>query len=336
MSGVFLFFIFPLMAQDIHYSQVWMTPMLLNPAQAGAQQNMRGIINYKNQWGSVAQPYSTANLSWDMLISNKSNGYFSGIGLNVNQDNSGSPPLRTFQLALSYAGHIRLNEKSHLGAGISVGLIQRTISYAGIQWMNQFDGTKYNSALPAGEPAAGTSIMNVDLGAGLHYEYSKSEKYMTGNDHRKISAGISVLHINRPSYSFYGGPEKLFMKLTGYVNFEIGLGNSDISLVPGIIYFQQGPSGELLAGNLFQIKLKDDSKYTGFVQGSSFSIGGYYRGRDAVIAAALYKWSQYAIGVSYDFNISGLTSASKGRGGFEVSFRYVSRSPFLYKNTPRL
>jgi type IX secretion system PorP/SprF family membrane protein len=332
----FQLFFFSMNSQDVHFSQFYMTPLLLNPAQAGADQNIRGILNYRNQWGSVTQPYSTANFSGDILVNNKANGFFSGVGLNINQDNSGSPALRTLQLGLSYAGHVHINPKSSIGGGLYVGMIQRSISYAGIQWMNQYDGTKYNSSLASGEPNAGTSLSTIDAGAGIHYQYSKSERYMTGNDHRKFNAGISVMHLNRPSYSFYGTSEKVYMKLTAYMNAEIGVGNSDLSLVPGIIVFQQGPAMEILAGNLFQFKLKDDSKYTGYVQGSSFSIGGYYRNADAVVAAMLFKWSQYAIGASYDFNISGLTTASKGRGGFEISFRYVSRSPFLYKNTARL
>jgi len=45
-----------LYGQDIHFASFWMTPLLINPAQAGAEHDMRAIINYRNQWNSVATP----------------------------------------------------------------------------------------------------------------------------------------------------------------------------------------------------------------------------------------------------------------------------------------
>ena len=117
---------------------------------------------------------------------------------------------------------------------------------------------------------------------------------------------------------------------------EIGVGNSDLSLVPGLYYYRQGPASELLIGNLFQYKLLDDSKYTGFVQGAFIAGGVYYRGKDAAIAMAMFKVKTYCIGLSYDFNVSSLKSASKGRGGFEISLRYTNPANYLYKAKPSL
>jgi type IX secretion system PorP/SprF family membrane protein len=322
---------FVIKAQDVHFSQFYMTPLLLNPAEAGARHDMQGVLNYRNQWSSVSNPYTTANLSWDMRLGkNREKGY-SAIGLNINQDKTGFAPLKTFQLSLTYAYHVKLNEKSTLGAGLYGGFMQRSISNSNVQWMNQYDGMAYNAALPSSEPSVSNSMMSPDFGAGLHYGYSKNEKYMTGNDHRKFHMGVSVFHVNQPAYSFYGTGEKLFIKATAYANAEIGLPNSDVSLVPGVVYSIQGPSQELLAGGMLQYKLKGDSKYTGYVQGSAISLGAYYRNKDAVVASFLYKFSQYAIGVSYDLNVSKLKSASNGRGGIEISLRYTNPSPFLYK-----
>lgn len=323
-------------AQDIHFSQFWMTPILLNPAQAGSQQNLRGIVNYRNQWSSVAQPYATGNASFDMKLGKNDKKAFSGIGLNISQDKAGDAQLKTFQASLSYACHIHLTDKSTLGAGIYAGIIQRSINTAGLQWMNQYDGTGYNSSLASGETVTANSIMKADAGGGLHYEYGKGEKYMTGNDHKKLSIGVSAFHLNRPAYSFYAAPEKLYIKTVAYVMGEFGISNSAISVVPGILYSGQGTSSEIIAGTMLQYQFKSDSKYTGYVHGSSFSLGAYYRSSDAVIATMLLKISHYAIGISYDINTSALAAATKGRGGFEISLRFINPSPFLYKNTSRL
>lgn len=325
-----------MLAQDIHFSQFWMTPMLLNPAQAGAQQNLRAIANYRSQWSSVAQPYTTGNFSFDTKLGKKDKKAFSGIGLNISQDKAGDAQLKTFQANLSYACHVRINDKSTIGAGLYGGMFQRSISTTNLQWMNQYDGTSYNSSLPSGETSSANSKSAFDAGAGIHYEYGKGEKYLTGNDHKKFSMGVSMFHLNRPSYSFYNSGEKLPIKTVAYANAELGFGNSDLSLVPGVVFSQQGASSELLIGTMLQYQFKSDSKYTGYVHGSTLSFGAYYRSSDAVIATMLLKLSQFAIGLSYDVNTSGLTAASKGRGGFEISLRFVNPSPFLYKNSSRL
>ncbi|MCD6066160.1 MAG: hypothetical protein K0S33_986 [Bacteroidetes bacterium] len=334
---VCLLAVLPARSQDVHFSQFHMTPLLLNPAEAGARHSMQGLVNYRNQWSSVANPYSTANVSWDMRLGEGSKSGFSGLGININQDKTGFSPLKTFQANLCYAYQIRLDDKNILGAGLTAGLMQRSISTSNIQWMNQYDGTAYNSALPSGEPVSSNSRMSPDIGAGIQYGFKKTEKYLTGNDHRNFNAGISFAHINRPVYSFYDTGEKLFMKTTLYMDAEIGLANSDVSLVPGVVYWMQGPSQELLAGTMFQFRFKGDSKYTGYVQGSSFAVGAYYRNKDAMIASALYKVSQFAVGLSYDINLSGLKTASNGRGGFEISLRFINANSYLYKkHTPSI
>src|SRR5271157_4268089 len=99
-----------LKSQDIHFSQFMMTPLLMNPAQAGSDNNLRAILNYKNQWNSVASPYKTYNFSFDMSLKKKKRGTtFSTVGLNVYDDNSGDAGMKTFQANLVYAYHVYLS-----------------------------------------------------------------------------------------------------------------------------------------------------------------------------------------------------------------------------------
>lgn len=80
-----------LFAQDIHLSQTHMTPLLVNPANAGSEYTIRGILNYRSQWGSVATPFNTMMASFDMNFKPKNSskkGYFAG-GLYFFNDNAG-------------------------------------------------------------------------------------------------------------------------------------------------------------------------------------------------------------------------------------------------------
>ncbi|MGL4597687.1 MAG: type IX secretion system membrane protein PorP/SprF, partial [Bacteroidia bacterium] len=45
------------LAQDIHFSQATTTPLLLNPALAGAQHNLQVFTNYRQQWNAVTEMY---------------------------------------------------------------------------------------------------------------------------------------------------------------------------------------------------------------------------------------------------------------------------------------
>lgn len=318
-------------SQDIHFSQFSMTPLLINPAQAGTQNDLRAIINYKNQWSSVADPYTTYNFSFDMAINKKKSGSgFSALGVNVFNDKAGNAKMGTFQGTVTYAYHVYLSDRSTLGGGLYGAFGQRSSDLGGLQWGNQYDGMAYNANLPSGELDGSENFMFLDFGGGVHWRYNRNERYMTGNDQRTYNAGITVFHVNSPKYSFYDTDEKLHMKEVFYANALIGIGNTNLSVVPGFFYSKQGKLSELLMGSMFRFQFKESSKITGYIKGSSMSAGIYYRNKDAVVACLMYEFSQYAIGMSYDVNLSGLKTVSNGKGGLEISLRFVSPNPFLY------
>lgn len=326
-------------AQDIHFSQTEMTHLLLNPAQAGAESKMRGILNHRNQWSSVASAYVTSALSWDMEIpnKNKSKKGFSAVGITIFHDKAGDAQMNTFQGNISYAYHVYLTEKSTLGAGFYGGFAQHSIDFSALQWTSQYDGTSFNSLLPSGETEASNSFSRIDAGAGVHYEYGKGERYMTANDQMRYQAGISFFHVNRPKNSFFGSDEKLEMKITGYTSALIGIGNSNFSVGPGIVYFRQGKMSELILGSKFRYSLKDESKYTGFEHAKAISLGAHFRNKDAVIASVFFETGKFSIGVSYDINVSALKTASGGKGGYEISLRFLNPNPFGgSKSEPRI
>jgi len=69
-------------AQDLHFSQFNQVPQLINPSLTGAfQGDFRGIMNYRDQWSSIA-PYKTYSLAIDGgLFKKKLTGKYLGAGL---------------------------------------------------------------------------------------------------------------------------------------------------------------------------------------------------------------------------------------------------------------
>ena len=54
--------------QDVHFSQFYQTPLIVNPALTGVfSGDQRGIINYRNQWNDFA-PFTTSSISFDSKI----------------------------------------------------------------------------------------------------------------------------------------------------------------------------------------------------------------------------------------------------------------------------
>jgi type IX secretion system PorP/SprF family membrane protein len=314
-------------AQDVHFSQLTQTPLLINPGFVASGHSMLALANYKAQWNTIPNAYKTINFSFDMLIKKNKAGAW-GFGINVFSDKSGDGNLSFLFADFMTSYHLKLNEKNKIGIGIAAGLGQRSINLSSLKWSSQFDGLNYNSSLASGEQQGSASIFIIDGGAGLLWSYKKNDMYMTSNDNLQINAGFSVDHINQPNYSFVGSSEKLFLKYTFHADAVIGIKSTPLSFAPGAYFFSQGSQKELIAGTSIKYLLKEESKYTGFVKGSAISIGCFYRNKDALIITSLIEFDKYALGFSYDVNTSGLTNATAGRGGFEISLKFVNPNPF--------
>lgn len=317
------------LAQDIHFSQFWMAPVNQNPALAGAFYDKEGILNYKNQWGSVSSPYKTFNASYDMAImKQKTKMGFLGAGINIFYDKAGDSQMGTMEASLSAAYHLHLNDRNTVAAGITGGFAQRTINYGGLQWGNQFDGNNYQSAIPSGEPVGAESKTFADMGAGVLWTIIKGDD--EANDYERIRMNIAVaaFHLNLPNYSFYNSEEKLYRKWAAQANCLYGFANTDFSVIPGFIYYRQETTQEFVAGSLFRYVIRESAKFTGIIAGSAVSLGIHFRMEDAAIVSAFIEKGLYTFGISYDLNTSDLKPASSSNGGIEISLRYVTPGPF--------
>ena len=61
------------MAQDIHFSQFYDSPLNMSPALTGTDAPFRANLNYRSQWSAFGNPFQTIAGSVDMaLMKNKS------------------------------------------------------------------------------------------------------------------------------------------------------------------------------------------------------------------------------------------------------------------------
>jgi type IX secretion system PorP/SprF family membrane protein len=338
--------VFPGLSQDIHFSQYNEVPSLVNPALTGSAYVMRASVIYKDQWGSVTVPYRTYGASYEMKFKasnwEKSDPFrtksykkaFSRLagGLSFFGDKAGDGNMGTNIVNLSLASFIKTGELSTLSIGLQGGVIQKSIDFNKLVFSNQYNGTGYDKTPAPGEDYSSHSFITPDVSAGVLWRYDREEEVIGENDQLSADLGVAMFHINKPSQRFIANTnEKLFSKLNVHGRMLIGIPHSSIGIAPSFYFSFQGVQKELLGGAMVKYYLKHDSKYTGYIKKSSIGLGVYYRSRDAVILNILLEMGQYAVGVSYDLNISGFATVSKLRGGPEVMIRFNSGNRFLFQ-----
>ena len=323
--------------QDIHFSQFYRTPLLINPALAGTfTGNHRAFINYRNQWKSVGTPYKTFAFAYDMPFYKKQwKGGHLGAGLFAFNDNAGTNNLSTTQINLSLSGIVLINSQQKVSVGLQGGLTQMSINYGNARWGNQFQNNSYNpNASPRESNLNNEPAYHGDINAGLSWRYAKTETNISSKDQLSATAGISFFHINQPKQKLFSGQiDRLYTKLVIHGSANIGLKGLNSFFIPSLVFYRQGKTTEFTGGALIRYRINEESRYTGFIKESSISLGLHYRHLDAMIPSVILDISGFSVGISYDINISRLTEASSGRGGIEISLKYINPSPYKYRRT---
>lgn len=310
-------------SQDIHFSQYPETPSAFNPALAGVTYNTRVIANYKNQWSSVGGKFETMAISFDQTIKNKKlkSSYFA-ISVNIFRDVAGDAKLTTLNPNVGIAYIQRISKKMKFSGGVQSGFVYKTLDASNLRFDRQYDGYTYNPSLSNGEDPTKSGITTFDVGGGVNLNYIQSDKFISAKNAAKFDVGIAAYHYRLGKNSFLNSNERLQARMVAYFNGDFNIPNSINSIMPTFLYQRQGPNSEFVAGALFKFILGDPSTYTALRKPKAFSVGGYYRFRDAIIPTILFQYNKYAFGVSYDINVSALTPASRRNGGLEIMLRY--------------
>lgn len=317
-------FVGKLLAQDVHFSQYNETPVLVNPALCGVAYDLRAIINYKSQWKSVAVPYKSFGASAEFALKHKKlnrRSYWT-TGFNAYNDVSGDANFSSLHMGLILGVVLKSGKNGKFSMALTGAFDQRTISGYKLTWDSQYNGYKYDPYLQ-GEQIPNNKFIYGDFGGGFNYHYAKSERYISAADGHRFDIGLSAFHVNVPFYSFYGNTgEQLHMKYVHNANFVFALPSLQSNIIPSYVITMQGAQMEVIAGVMFRYLLHDPSVHSSTIKPMALSLGGFYRFRDAFSPQVLFEYDKYAMGVSYDLNLSGLTPFSKTRGGLEICLRY--------------
>jgi type IX secretion system PorP/SprF family membrane protein len=167
-------------SQDIHFSQINNTPLILNPSLAGyVNGDTRTILNYKEQWKSITVPYKTFAVSFDMPFFRKKwkNDYI-GMGVSLFNDKAGDAKMGITQFDYSLAYSHTNKEKSKFLVGLQGGWAQRSFDITQLTWDNQYNGSSFDPNLPSNEPASiNNNFSYFDFAAGTAWDYTASKLF---------------------------------------------------------------------------------------------------------------------------------------------------------------
>jgi len=304
-------------AQDFHLSQYDASPLFLNPSMTGMFNGYYRIHgHYRNQWSSVASPFTTSSLSFDMPYKKV------GLGAIILNDRAGvgNYNVLNFVLSLGYDYAIDSAKYHHIAGGLQAGIIHKSVNMDKLIFHNQYTGTNsggFDPGLPSEEILENTSILLPEVAAGLMYYYA--------NDKSLINPfiGFSAFHLTSPNETFYGNTNKLPMRFVTHLGTKINI-TPVVQLTPKILLMNQGNANETTISFVVNYYLTaQDAWVFGGPTYRTFKFEDFNKS-DAVIILLGLKYGKFTYRVSYDFNTSTLSSISKGRGGFELSITYIA------------
>lgn len=306
-------------SQDIHFSQFYNLPMLVNPATTGNfDGDWQASAAYRNQWKAIAQPFRTLAVSYERQFYIQSH-HISG-GLFILNDNSGNIALKSNQFVFSGAYHRTINNH-RLHGGVQVGYVHKVVDYGGNTFPDQWDSNLgyYNPSIGSGIEQ-GDRLSYIDANIGLMWQ-KKFGKFLP-------EGGFSLYHINRPKESFYGDNVRLPLKfaINGAMKYDL---SSSLYLYPRLLLLNQMKARDYIIGSAAGIALTPNSSGVREVSGGLYLRNTLAGNTDAFIINVNALVRNIQIGISYDLNISSLKAYSNSRGAFEITLVYRSISTVL-------
>jgi len=319
---VSLFFLFlgSLTAQDIHFTQFYLSPITTNPGNTG---NYYGSVRvggiYRGQLYSTSSigNYKTPLVYLDApIITGFRKKDWVGIGATLYQDKTGVAGLTNSGIFFSAAYHLALGSKSTLSVGAMGGSAQVKLS--------DLEQLKFGDGLKSGSTSADISSLSTQTNRA--WDFSAGAMVKTPiNNMVKATFGLSFRHLTQPRELtiLQGGGSNFRRPLQMALHGQFDITFSPVfSLTPMFFYQTTAKQREVMVQALSGFKLKKEDEMT-------LQAGLGYRLGDAVQLLLGADWGDLRVGLGYDVTTSGLTAVTKGQGAFEVGLAYIFK---IYKN----
>jgi type IX secretion system PorP/SprF family membrane protein len=299
------------LAQDIQFSQFYAAPMYLNPAFAGATDQSRLILNYRNQWPAIPKAFNSYQVSYDHNLEEIN----SGVGFSITHDKAGTAGLRYTSIAGQYGYSFKVGRNWIFKPAVQYAFTWRDISKRELVFGDQLI-----------RGGAGSSVEQFPIGATSYFDFSTG--FLA---YSKLGwFGYSWHHVNQPNQSLLGSEEALPFKMSvhggGRIELEAsGVNRPDHVLIGAFNYKMQGKYDQFDLGFYYEHDpIVIGLWYRGIPGFKAYERG--YQNNDAIVFLVGYEVTGgIKIGYSYDLTVSRLTSNTAG--SHEISIQYQWANP---------
>ncbi len=308
-----------MVAQDPHFTQNGTAAPLINPAYTGVfTGNMRIGGNYRQQWSSLASPFTTMLLSIDGKLSTAEDLPQSPLcaGVVFQSDKTLKGALTSNTLSLNAAYHVPLNQQGDktLGLGLIGTYGKSNFNFNQLSSGAQFTSGGFNLSLPSGEAPFQNMKPYFSMGAGL--------LYINGNPEEGtfFEVGAAAYHVNRPRKNIlFDGSTEIPIRFSAQASLQRYLGEN--LLMDVRLMYQSQAASDYLLGSLSVAKLLDEDP-----DGNLLGLGLSYRTSDAVSPYLFTEFNSFRLGFSYDFHINDITKNNIPVSSLEMSIQYRIKS----------
>ena len=288
--------------QDPTFSQFYANALYLSPSFAGATEDNRFSLNYRNQWPAVPGMFHTYSISFDKALPN----FNSGIGVLATYDVAGSGNLSTTNIGLLYSYDFNINSDWHIRPGVNFKFYYLGLDIYKLIFNSQITGS---GTSPSVTPPPFDNVADVDFATSA----------LVYND--RIWAGLTLDHLLVPKTSFYGdeGNATVPFKFNFYGGLQVlrktRLRQKLKEVLSVAINFQK--QEKFYQSDLGVYYYKDPLIFGLWYRGIPFATS---QAGDAIIGLVGIKTGPLHIGYSYDFTISNLIGSTSG--AHEISLVY--------------
>ena len=305
-------------AQDPNFSQFFASPLTLNPALTGKFDGVYRVAgNYRNQWPTIYNAFTTYTASFDAGILKNRIPEFDqfGIGILGFADQAGDGVLKTNAAAISISYHKSIDEDGYhqIGAGFQGGFVSKRLDVSKVYFEDQLTTSGFTGPTLEVFPNQRVSVSYFDMNAGLLYNGST-------NGYNNFYLGASMYHINRPKETFQNDPYFLLnarVTLQGGGKIPVGQYNY---LHFSANHSMQAKAHNTVIGGAYALNLNGDIDNP-----TTLYLGSWFRFGDAIIPYIGLEFGELHFGATYDVNTSSLKPGSNMRGGAEISLIYIKK-----------
>jgi len=285
--------------QQSLYTNYFLNDYYFNPAIAGSKSVSIASFSYRNQW--VGFDGAPKTIMGNISGSYKNEGKM-GYGVSVISDNIGLTS--NLSILLTYAYHIKLNEKLKLGLGVQTGYIQSRVKL-------------YNTKLADINDVVFNGNVLTENGIDFNWGFNLySEKYY-------IMGAINHLFIDNSTIASYNQRlEKNYNVIGGY---KFNLEKQKIEIEPSIMvqYVKAAPVNLTTA-----IKTTYNNAYwLGVSYNNSKNIG---------IGLGYLMKERLSLGYAYDLSLSDIRSYHSGSHEISISYILTHKKPSYKEEDEKL